>query len=131
MENILEFIKEQKITYLGTIENGDQARVRPMSALTEINGKLTWCTSNQKALFNEVVASPKVEICMFNSKKIVRLSGRCVPTKDATVKEKYLELQPAIAKTYGGQADTFEVFVFETAQAIVTEGKNQSIIDIY
>ena len=131
MENVLEFIKEQKITYLGTIENGDQARVRPMSALTEIDGKLTWCTNNQKELFKEVVENPKVEVCMFGSGKTVRLSGRCVPTKDAAVKAKYLELQPAVAKMYGGQEDTFEVFVFETAEAFVAAGPNKEVIELY
>jgi uncharacterized pyridoxamine 5'-phosphate oxidase family protein len=130
MENILAFIKEQKITYLATID-GDQARVRPMNGLSEIDGKLTWCTNNQKDMFKQVVMNPKVEVCMFSAGKTVRISGRCVPTKDEAIKAKYLELQPSVAKLYGGKEDTLEVLVFETAQAIITAGPNKDIVEIY
>lgn len=130
MENILAFIKEQKITYLATID-GDQARVRPMNGLSEIDGKLTWCTNNQKDMFKQIVTNPKAEVCMFGAGKTVRISGRCEPTKDEAIKAKYLELQPAVAKLYGGKEDTLEVLVFETAQAIVTAGSNKQIIEIY
>ena len=131
MENLLDYIKEQKVSYLATIENGDQARVRPMNALVEINGQLTWCTNNQKEMFKQVVAHPKVEVCMFGNGKTVRISGRCVPTKDAEIKAKFLELQPNVAKFYGGKEDTLEVLVFETARAIVTAGPNKEVVEMY
>lgn len=131
MENILDYIKEQKVSYLATIENGDQARVRPMNGLVEIDGKLTWCTNNQKDMFKQVVDYPKVEVCMFGSGKTVRISGLCVPTKDEALKAKFLTLQPSVAKFYGGKEDTLEVLVFETAQALVTQGPNKEIINLY
>jgi len=131
MEDLLNYIKEQKVSYLATIENDDQARVRPMNALVEINGKLTWCANNQKDMFKQVVANPKVEVCMFGNGKTVRISGRCVPTKDAEIKTKFLELQPNVAKFYGGKEDTLEVLVFETAHAVVTAGSKKEVIDIY
>ena len=131
MENVLAFIKEQKVSYLATIENGDQARVRPMNALVEIDGKLAWCTNNQKDMFAQVVQNPKVEVCMFGAGKTVRISGHCVPTKDASVKAKFLELQPKVAEFYGGKEDTLEVLVFETATALVVSGRDKETIELY
>lgn len=131
MKQILEFIKEQKVSYLATIENGDQARVRPMNGLVEIEGKLTWCTNNQKDMFAQVVAYPKVEVCLFGSGKTVRISGNCVPTTDESMKAKFLELQPAVAKFYGGKEDTLEILVFETATALVTTGPNKETVVLY
>ena len=130
MENILQFIKEQKIVYLATID-GDQARVRPINGLSEINGKLVWCTNNQKEMFQQVVANPKVEICMFGKGKVVRVAGRCVPTKDATIKAKYLDLQPGVAKLYGGKEGTLEVLVFEDATVMTISGSKKQIIELY
>ena len=130
MENILEFIKEQKIIYIATID-GDQARVRPINGLSEIADKLVWCTNNQKELFKQIIANPKVEVCMFGAGKTVRISGRCVPTKDEAIKAKYLELQPGVAKLYGGKEDTFEAMVFENATALITAGKKKEVIELY
>ena len=130
MENILEFIKEQKIIYLATID-GDQARVRPINGLTEINGKLVWCTNNQKEMFKQVIASPKVEVCMFGKGKTARVFGTCLPTKDAAIKAKYLELQPGVAKLYGGKGGTLEIMVFEDATVKISGGSRRDVVKLY
>jgi len=134
IEELLQFIKTQKITYMASIEKteaGDKARVRPMSALTEIDGKLTWCTNNQKETFKEVISNSNIEFCMYEAGRTVRVSGVCTPTKDESIKAKFLELQPGTAKFYGGQEDTFEVLVFETAEAFISKGSEKETIKIY
>ena len=131
MENIYEYIEEQKVSYLATVENGNQARVRPMNGLVKIGDKLTFCTNNQKEMFKQLVAQPNVEVCMFGGGKTVRVTGKCVPTSDPLIKEKFLELQPKVAKFYGGKEDTLEVLVFETATALVAAGPNKEKIELY
>lgn len=131
MDHIFAFIQEQKTSYLATVENGTQARVRPMNGLIQIDGQLTWCTNNQKDMFKQVLAYPHVEVCMFGAGKTVRISGRCVPAKDEKMKEKFLALQPKVAQFYGGNEDTLEILVFETATAIIVTGGNKEIIKLY
>ena len=131
MENILEFIKGQKVTYLATIENGDQARVRPMSALIEIDGKLAWCTNRKGELFKEVVANPKIEFCMYEAGKTVRLSGSCFPHDSEAIKAEFLKIQPAVANYYGGGLEEMAVMIFEDARAFLVAGSKKETIEIY
>ena len=130
MENVLEFIMDQKITYLATIER-DQARVRPMGQFSHINGKLTFCTNNKKDVFKQMAANPKIEFCMFGAGKTVRLFGTIKPSQDESVKAEFLKLQPAVAKLYGGSEDILEIMVFEDAKATVTVKGVKEEVAIY
>ncbi|MCL1948931.1 MAG: pyridoxamine 5'-phosphate oxidase family protein [Turicibacter sp.] len=130
MENILEFVTSQKITYLATIDN-DQARVRPMGKLSLIDGKLAWCTNSAKDVFKQVAANPKIEFSMFGGGKNVRLSGNCLPTKDDSFKEKFIADQPHVVQYYGGGEGTLEVMVFEQANATVTAKGAKEVVALY
>ncbi|MCL1991004.1 MAG: pyridoxamine 5'-phosphate oxidase family protein [Defluviitaleaceae bacterium] len=130
MEDVLAFIKEQKVTYLATIE-GDQARVRPMSGLVEMNGKLAWCTNKKGDVFKEVAKNPKIEFCMYTGGKTVRLSGSCFLTDTDEAKAAFLEIQPAVANYYGGGLDEMAVMIFEDAQAFVAAGKTKEVVTLY
>jgi len=131
MEELMAFIQKQNFCFLATVENGNQARVRPMNALVTVHGKLAWCTNNQKEMFKQVAACPDVEVCLFESGTTVRITGRCVPTKDEEMRNEFLRLQPGVAKYYGGELDTLEILVFETATAVMTKGRKKETFVIY
>ena len=131
MEDVINFIKSQKISYLATVENKTQARVRPMNGLVEINNKLVWCTNNQKDMFKQVVECPNVEVCMFANGKTVRVTGKCVATKEDSFRKQYLEMMPGVAKLYGGKEDTLEILVFETAIATVVDVNGKNTYELY
>ena len=116
---VLAFIKSQKVTYMATID-GDQACVRPMSGLVEIDGKLAWCTNRTKEVFNEIQAQPKIEYCMYDKGLTVRLRGVCKVDDSDVAKQAYLKIQPGVAKWYGGGEADMAVMVFENATAFVT-----------
>ena len=130
MENVLDFIKSQKVTYLATVD-GDQACVRPMSGLVEINGKLAWCTNRTKELPKEVAAHPKIEFAMYDKGTTVRLRGTCVLDDSKEAKEAYLAIQPGIAKWYGGGEADMAVMVFDDATALVSGKDGKESIKLY
>jgi len=128
VQELLAFIKEQKVTYMATIDE-DQACVRPMSALVEIDGKLAWCTNRTKEVFTEVAANPKIEFAMFDKGKTVRLRGTC--QVDDTKKGAYLEIQPGVAKWYGGGEADMAVMVFENAEVFVSDKNGKQALTLY
>jgi len=128
IQELVEFIKGQKVTYMATID-GEQACVRPMSALVEIDGKLAWCTNRTKEVFTEVEANPKIEFAMYDKGKTVRLRGTC--QVDDTKKGAYLEIQPGVAKWYGGGEADMAVMVFDDAEALVSDKNGKQAVTLY
>lgn len=57
MKEVLKFLIKNKVFYLAT-SSGDLPHVRPMGFVMEHDGKLAFCTSNQKAMFKQLTANP-------------------------------------------------------------------------
>lgn len=74
MKEVLEFLKKCSTFYLATEENG-QPHVRPFGAVCEFEGKLYIVTNNQKNVYRQMLANPKVEICGMSGGKWIRLEG--------------------------------------------------------
>lgn len=78
MNRIVEELKKVGTFYIATID-GDQARVRPFGSVTEIDGQLYICTNNQKDVYKQMIANPKIEISgMGKDGTWLRISGKAV-----------------------------------------------------
>ena len=56
MNKIVEALKQTGVFYLATID-GDQARVRPVSAVEEIDGHIYISTNRTKEMFKQMMAN--------------------------------------------------------------------------
>jgi len=130
MFDVMDFIKSQNITYMGSIEK-DQAHVRVMSGLVEINGKLAFVTNSTKDVYQELVDNPKIEFCMFDQGTVVRLSGVIKHDKSQEAIDAYLKIQPGVAAYYGGGTEQMAVMVFEEAIALVSAKDLKDEIVLY
>ena len=74
MNETLQFLKDCGTFYLATSENG-QPHVRPFGAVCEYEGKLYIVTNNQKKVYQQMMANPKVEICGMNKGRWIRVEG--------------------------------------------------------
>ena len=61
MQEVYEFLKNCGVYYLATAE-GDQPRVRPFGTVDIFDGKLYIQTGKIKAVAQQMLANPKVEI---------------------------------------------------------------------
>ena len=78
MKEVLDFLKLCKVYFIATTE-GDQPRVRPFGAQCEFDGKLYLTTSNQKAVYAQIKANPKVEISgMASDGRWIRVTAEAV-----------------------------------------------------
>ncbi|MDR3303470.1 MAG: pyridoxamine 5'-phosphate oxidase family protein [Treponema sp.] len=121
MEKIVQFLKDCKMFFLAT-SDGDQARVRPMGFVMVYEGKLCFATSNNKPMFRQMKANPKVELCAtMPDGKTLRVSGSVgfLSTRDA--KEKALEVAPQLKRMYSADDGLFEVFRLENGIAVFSD----------
>ena len=62
MREIVSFLQDAGAFFLATDDSGPP-RVRPFGSVMEFEGKLFFCTENTKAVYRQLAANPKCEIC--------------------------------------------------------------------
>ena len=116
MKSVYDFIKACETYYLATVEDG-QPRVRPFGTINIFEGKLYIQTGKSKDVFKQIQANPKVELCCFNGKTWLRLSGTLVRDDRIEPKKDMLEKYPSLKAMYSAEDDNTEVLYFKDATA--------------
>lgn len=123
MQEVVQFLKENQVQYFSTIGVDGKPKVRPFQYMIEEDGKLYFCTSNKKDVYEELEKNPYVELCASNpSFAWLRLSGKAIFTKDLDIKEKIVqssELVKSIYKT--GENSVFEAFYLDEVKAVISD----------
>ncbi len=120
---------ENPIFFLATTD-GDQPRVRPFGFVMEFEKKLCFGTSNQKDVFKQMKANPKVELSASSTDgRWLRLAGTVSFIPDKKAKEKALEVMPALKNMYSADDGIFEIFAIENAVATFCSmaGENRKV----
>lgn len=118
MEEILNYLKESQTFYIATVEN-DQPRVRPFGAVTEFEGKLYIVTNNQKNVYKQILANPKVEISGMNKGTWLRLEAKAIPDDRKAIREKILTEYPSLCNLYSADDGLMEVISLQDATATI------------
>jgi len=120
VNEVIRFFTDNPIQYFATVGLNGRPSVRPFQFMLEDDGKLWFCTGNDKTVYKELVKNPWVEICSTSPQaQWVRVSGKVVFSKDIAVKDKILERAPLVRTIYKNSASpTFEIFYLESAKAV-------------
>lgn len=126
-EEILEFVKKARTSFMATVENGEP-RVRGMDTpLVDENG-LTFCTGTTKDVCRQLLADPAVELCYFIQEegRQLRLRGRMEKLDEEGLKRHIVEnvftfLKPVVEKL-GWESLT--VFRLSKGTAFLWEARN-------
>ena len=79
MEKVIAFLKENPVQYLATVGRDGKAKCRPFMFAGEMDGKLWFCTNNQKDVYKDMQANPYVEVSVSSpSYAWIRLHGKAV-----------------------------------------------------
>ncbi|HWR40052.1 MAG TPA: pyridoxamine 5'-phosphate oxidase family protein [Patescibacteria group bacterium] len=126
MDEVLRFLQENSIFYLATVE-GNQPRVRPFGFVLAHQGKLYFCTTNQKKVYHQLQANPQFEISTASTKgEWLRLQGRAVFNSTREIKQLALEASPLLQKLYSIDDPTFELFYINDAEATFADMSGSS-----
>ena len=120
MQTVYEFIKECKTYYLATVEENGQPRVRPFGTIDIFDGKLYIQTGKKKNVSKQLAANPKAELCCFDGKKWLRLSGELVNDDSVEAKKHMLDNYPNLRGMYNENDDNTQVLYFKNATAVFT-----------
>jgi len=119
MKRALEFLKECRTFYVATVE-GDQPRVRPFGAVCEYQGRLYIVTNNQKAVFKQILANPKIEICgVAPDRRWIRIAAEAVVDPDREAKAEMLRVNPVLNTMFSLDDGICEVLYLKNATATI------------
>ena len=62
MKKVVEFLTANPVQYLATVGRDGKAKCRPFMFCFEQDGKLWFCTNNQKDVYKDMQANPYVEV---------------------------------------------------------------------
>ena len=111
MNKVVEFLNANPVQYLATVGRDGKAKCRPFMFAGELDGKLWFCTNNQKDVYKDMQENPEVEISVSSPEYAwIRLHGKAVFENNMAAKE--MCIQNPIVKGQYGEAPCMNVRTF-------------------
>lgn len=122
MNEIIAFLRENPVQYLATVGRDGKAKCRPFMFAGGLDGKLWFCTNNQKDVYKDMQADPYVELSVSSPAFAwIRLHGKAVFENNMAAKELCLA-NPIVKGQYGDASNPiFEVFYLDGAEAVLAD----------
>lgn len=123
MKDVLDFLSNSSAQYFATVGTDGKPKVRPFQFMLEEGGKLYFCTSNQKTVFEELQNNPHVELCASGENfSWLRLKGKVVFSEDLVLKAKVQDVSPLVKSIYSTPENpAFEIFYLDEAVATIAD----------
>ena len=129
MERVLEFLKENPIYMLATMD-GDQPRVRPFGTMVAYQGRLYFQTGKSKKVYEQMKKNPRVELCaMGKDMTWLRVWATAVEDDSEAAANAVLDCYPHLRKVYtpgDGNCTTF--YLKDATAAFCAMGKPDETI---
>lgn len=116
MEEVLEFLKKCGTYYLAT-QDGDQPRVRPFGTIDLYDGTLRIQTGRSKAVAQQMLKNPKVELCAFDGQQWLRIQATVEEDPRIQAQEHMLEGYPSLRASYTPGDGNTMIFVLKNVTA--------------
>ena len=115
MNEVIKFLDENPIQYLSTVGLDGKPKVRPFMFMLERGEKLYYCTSNKKAMYEEMKNNPYVEITTASPEFVwLRFSGKVVFSYDIEIKKAIIEKSEIVKAQYQtAENPDFEILYLE------------------
>lgn len=118
MKEVLEFLKEANIYYIGTINN-DCPEIRPFSTIHEFENKLYFQTGKSKEVYKQMKENSNITICAMNKGKWIRIKAKAIEDERIEASESLLNEYSSLKDKYKAGDGNCIVFYLEDAQATI------------
>ncbi|MDL2226263.1 pyridoxamine 5'-phosphate oxidase family protein [Deltaproteobacteria bacterium OttesenSCG-928-M10] len=128
MKQVLAFLQANKVFYLATAK-GDEPKVRPLGFVMEYDGKLYFGVGDQKDVYKQMVANPKVEISTTNPEtgQWIRIHGKAAFDPRPELFTAAVKVLPMLKDMYGDPAGPkLGCFYLTEAEAIFYDMQGNS-----
>ncbi|MCT4593035.1 MAG: pyridoxamine 5'-phosphate oxidase family protein [Anaeromicrobium sp.] len=117
MSKELNFIKENPMGFLATVDENGKPRVRAFGIMITEDNRILFGTSNKRRTFSQLKVTPYAEwITKSKNSSTLRVSGNVVIEEDVEIKLNTIENNPTIKNIYAGREDEFEMFYLENIE---------------
>ena len=122
MNDVIQFLNENPVQYLATVGIDRKAKCRPFMFAGEKEGRLWFCTNNQKEVYKDMQVNPEIEISVSSSAYAwIRFNGKTVFENNRAVKQMCME-NPIVKGQYqSADNPIFEVFYLDNAKAVIAD----------
>lgn len=128
MKETLDFLRNCGTFYLATNDN-DQPQVRPFGAVCEFEDKLYIITNNQKEVYKQMKANPKVAICGMHKGKWIRVVGTVEEDMRREARVAMMDAnQAALSSMYTVDDGLMTVFKFVDGTATICSFTEEPVI---
>ncbi len=126
MKEVIEFLYANPMGSLATTV-ANTPSVRPWGFMLEQDGKLWFCTANNKEVFQQLQQNPAIAFCSTSKDMVtVRISGEVTFSTDATMKKKIIDNSPLVKSVYQTPDNPiFEIFYLEHGKATMSDFSGQ------
>lgn len=94
-EMVNEFLAKCRVFYIATVDENNQARVRPFGAHLYVNGELYFMTQKMgNKVYGQMKAHPQVEICGFCGREWIRLNGEVTFVENPELAKQFISSAP-------------------------------------
>lgn len=123
MNEVVKFLTENPVVYFATIDKEGKPNVRPFQYMLEEEGKLYFCTSNQKDIYNQVINNPYIELSTMSKEMAwIRVKGKVVFSNNIDIKAKIISSSDLVRSIYQTPDNpTFEIFYIDNAEATIAD----------
>lgn len=121
MNEVVTFLQNNSAGFFATIDN-NQPRVRPFQFMFEQDGKLYFCTANNKEVYKQLKQNSNFEFCSSSpSFEWIRVTGKAEFTNDLEIKSKIMEHSPLVKSIYKlPDNPEFEAFYVKDGSAVIS-----------
>lgn len=117
MSKELNFIKENPMGFLATVDENGKPRVRGFGIMITEDNRILFGTSNKRRTIKQLKVNPYAEwITKSKNSSTLRISGDVVIEEDMQIKLYTIENNPVIKKLYAGREDEFEMFYLDNVE---------------
>lgn len=118
MDEVLAYLKENSTYFLATVDDLGNPQVRPFGTIARFEGRLYIQTGRVKAVSDQMLAHPRVAICVMGKDGTwLRLEADAVLDDRLEAREAVLAEYPGLSKSYAADDGNCEVFALENVTA--------------
>jgi len=123
----IEFLKEAKMYFLATCDNG-QPQLRPFGSNMEYKGRFYFSMGRQKNVFKQIRANPKISISAIKSNNDwIRITGEAVLDEDEEIRAILFEQAPMIKEIYKDRLPEAAFFCLTKESCEIIEGGKEAV----
>lgn len=126
MKEVIEFLNANAMGSLATVKD-NKPSVRPWGFMLEQDGKLWFCTANNKEVFNQLKQNPAIEFCSTSKENVtVRISGEITFSNDLNMKTTIINHCDLVKSIYQTPDNPiFEIFYLGHGKAVMSDFSGQ------